>query len=198
MIFLLFFYSSFAKAGVIGGSLPATSKDFFDPEYARHVWFNLNTWEAEEKEWEKYSKDFDPWLKKFRDNRRNALKELKTYPEAKRRNIERAYDIQLAYDQWFDRIYYPWYNGFPANARKAASESRAARTFDDNLASSRKQGSCASIFRLFVECGPIPDWRSEKWRAKEQEMMRVALDEAQKIVKKEKEMMRAILENQKK
>jgi hypothetical protein len=107
------------------------------------------------------------------------MKELKTYPEGKRRNIERGFDIQLAFDHWFDQVYSPWFNGFAYEALQAPRVGKKAATFDDYLAVWAKRESCVPQ-GILNECGPVPDWRSDKWRAKEQEIMRAALDEAQR------------------
>lgn len=148
-----------------GGNEYVKPQHFFDWSYAQKVWFEMNTWEAEEKEWAKYAADFEPWLDLYRKDPRKALTALDSYPESKRKNIQRGYDIQLAYDQWFDQVYSPWFNG-----HKAGTQDRKW-TFDDVLASYAKRPSC--IPQHFLnECGPIPDWRSDKWKAKEQAMMR--------------------------
>jgi len=160
----------------------ANPEHFFDWKYAQTVWFDLNTAERYDAEWAKYEGDFKPWLALYKADKRKALADLKTYPEAKRRNIERGYDMQLAFDHWFDQVYGPWYNRFRGNVLDAAFYKKygkpPAGTFDDYLADWATFKPCVPA-RFLSQCGPIPDWRSEKAKAKEQAMMRAALDEAQ-------------------
>lgn len=99
---------------------------------------------------------------------------LKTYPDQKRKNIQRGYDMQLAWDQWFDQVYSPWYNGYANDAWHAPTHNTKAPTFDDYLAVWAKRPSCFPAHFL-NECGPVPDWRSDK--SQEQDMMAKA-DEA--------------------
>jgi len=145
----------------------AKPEHFFDWKYAQTVWFDLNTTERYDAEWAKYEGDFKPWLALYKADKRKALADLKTYPEAKRRNIERGYDMQLAFDHWFDQVYGPWFNG-----HKRGTLDRKW-TFDQVLESFGKRSSCVPQHFL-NECGPVPDWRSSGWKAKEEVMMREA------------------------
>ena len=175
-----------ASAGALkSGQEYAKAEHFFDWKYAQKVWFEMNTWEKEEQEWAKYAADFEPWLDLYKKDKRKALSDLKGYPETKRKNIQRGYDIQLAYDQWFDQVYSPWYNHYPYVASQAPVHKKKAPTFDDYLAASAKRQSCFP--QVFLnECGPVPDWRSDKWKAKEQAMMAKADEEAARIAAKRK------------
>ena len=150
----------------------AKAEHFFDWAYAQHVWFDLNSREAAQAESDRYAADFKPWLELFKKDRRKALAELKTYPEAKRHNIQRGHDIQLAYDHRFDEVYSPWFNG-----HKSGTLDRKW-SFDQVHAAYARRGSCVPA-RLLTECGPIPDWRSDTWRAKEQAMMREVAEREQ-------------------
>lgn len=170
-----------AHAGSIKGPNEfVKAENFFDWNFAQHVWFDLKTDGEYDAEFDKYASHFKPWLEIYKNDPRKALTELKTYPEAKRRNIERAYDMQLAFDQWADQLYVPWYKGFRNEALNAALYRKVpAQTFDDWLAKFGKNLSCIPT-RSLTECGPVPDWRSKETRAREENMMRAALDEAQK------------------
>lgn len=153
----------------------AIASKYFDWSYAQKVWFEMNTWDLEEKEWAKCAADFEPWLAKYKQSPRAAFAELDKMPKPKKKKVQQCYDIQLAYDQWFDHVYLPWYNGYPSDALYAVSYNNKekgvkAPTFDDYLASYGKRASC-SPDAMLDECGPVPDWRSPTWRAKEQEMM---------------------------
>jgi hypothetical protein len=166
---------SFTEAGVLKGPNEyAKAEHFFNWRFAQKVWFEMNTWEASEAEWAKYAPDFEPWLEMYKSNPRKALDALAKYPKEKRLNIQRGYDMQLAYDQWFDQVYSPWYNGYAY----AASQGKAW-TFDEQLEAYAKRPNCIPTHYL-NECGPVPDWRSAKWRAKEQEMMATANEKARR------------------
>lgn len=162
----------------------AKPEHFFDWKYAQTVWFDLNTYERYTAERAKYEADFKPWLVLHKKDKRKALADLKTYPEAKRRNIERGYDMQLAFDQWADQVYVPWYKGYAHDATWSPRLKKKATTFDDYLAARAKRGSCIPEHFL-NECGPIPDWRDDGDKAEEQAMMRKVADElAAKAAKK--------------
>ena len=150
----------------------ATAEKFFDWGFAQKVWFEMNTWEAEEAEWAKYEADFNPWLKLYKQDPRKAFAELDKMPKAKRLRVQRGYDMQLAYDHWFDHVYSFWYNAYRGDAVTKSSPiiNKTAATFDDLLARSAQNPTCHPN-RLLNECGPVPDWRSPKWLAKENEMM---------------------------
>lgn len=130
----------------------------------------MNTWDKEEAEWDKYSSVFEPWLERYKNNARAAMGELEKMPKDVRYKIQRGYDIQLAYEDWFDHVYSPWYNGFSSAAAAAQRENKPGPTFDDYLAVWGKRKSCVPE-RLLNQCGPIPDWRSPKWKEREQAMM---------------------------
>jgi len=162
----------------------AKPEHFFDWTYAQKVWFDLNTAERYDAEWAKYEGDFKPWLALYKKDKRKALADLKTYPEATRRNIERGYDMQLAFDQWGDQVYRIWFNGYAHEAYRATLTKKKASTFDDSLALWATFKPCVPA-RFLNQCGPIPDWRSENTKAKEQAMMRKVADElAAKAAKK--------------
>ncbi len=168
------------------GQIRATANQFFDWTFAQKVWFELNTWELEEAEWAKYADDFNTWLPLYKQNPRKALNALKSYPKEKRLNIQRGFDIQLAFDHWFDHVYSAWYNRYPYTASRAVLHKTKAPTFDDTLSSYGQRPSCFPEAML-DECGPVPDWRSPKWRAKEQGMMAKANRQAAEAEAKRKE-----------
>lgn len=156
------------------------ANDFFDWKYAQKVWFEMDTRALADAEWDKYEKDFQPWLDIYKSDQRRAFEELKNYPKQKKSNIMRGYDIQLAYDTWFDQIYMFWFKNYEYHKFQSANTGRPAATFDDLLEGYRTRGTCFPK-QILDECGPVPDWRSEKWLAKEKEMMakvQVDLDEA--------------------
>lgn len=177
---LSFLFDIDARAGVLkGGYAYAKPEHFFDWRYVQKVWFEMNTRGALEKEEAQYTPDFDPWLELYKKDPRKALDALKSYSETKRRNIMRGYDIQLAYDQWFDQVYSPWYNGYAYAAHQAPIHKKKAPTFDDYLAIWAKRPACIPTAYL-NDCGPVPDWRSEKWVSKELDMMQRAQEAAAK------------------
>ncbi|MBN2752326.1 MAG: hypothetical protein JXQ84_06425 [Rhodospirillaceae bacterium] len=147
----------------------ATAEKFFDWGFAQKVWFEMPTWEAEEAEWAKYAADFNPWLALYKQDPRKAFATLDKMPKAKRLRVQRGYDMQLAYDQWFDHVYSTWYNNYGFEAVVAASPAvnKKAPTFDDVVALTGQRAKCFPK-RLLNECGPVPDWRSPEWKAKEQ------------------------------
>ncbi|CCG42494.1 conserved hypothetical protein [Magnetospirillum molischianum DSM 120] len=166
-----------ANAGVLNwGYNPVGPEQFFDWKYAQKVWFDLNTAESYDAEWAKYQGDFKPWLALYKADKRKALAELKSYPEAKRRNIERGYDMQLAYDDWRDLLYMRWYKGYAHEAYRATLTKKKAQTFDDSLAIWVTFKPCVPV-RFLNQCGPIPDWRDDEDKAKEQAMMRKVVDD---------------------
>lgn len=167
-----------ADAGVLGGVAHGHYKDFYDWDYAKTVWSQMGTWEAEEKEWAKYSADYDPWFEIYKVNHQQAKAVLKTYPPEKRKNIERAYDIQMVWDTWYDGDYGPWlyrYRGI-IQVRTTWDERIAElKTFEQSFAErnrlllSSQPKPC--VPQEFVsECGPIPDWRSPEMKAEERKL----------------------------
>lgn len=161
-----------AAAGALkSGQEYAKAEHYFDWSYAQKVWSEMNTWEKEEVEWAKYSADFEPWLDLYKKDKRKALADLKAYPENKRKNIQRGYDIQLAYDHWFDQIYSPWFNSYKIDYGYGK-----ARTFEKVLESFAARPTCLPAFTL-ADCGPIPDWRSANWKAKGQAMIKEVAEE---------------------
>lgn len=148
----------------------AVARNFFDWKFAQKVWFEFNTYEKEEAEWAKYVGDFHPWLEVYKVDQRKAFDLLNKMPKDKRINVQHAFDMQLAYDHWFDHVYSSWYNGYEQDAIYAPMTKKKAPTFDDYLAVYAERGSCIPEHML-NECGPVPDWRTPEWRAKEQAMM---------------------------
>jgi hypothetical protein len=151
-------------------------KDFFDWEYAKKVWSEMNTWDAEEREWAKYSADFEPWLEIWKKDRNHAKKVLETYPEQKRRNIQRAFDIQLAWDTWYDEHYLPWINDNKTVVQvKSSMGLMEMKSFKERQASynalQKKLGRLDCIPQKFLdECGPMPDWRSPEMKTEEMKL----------------------------
>lgn len=146
--------------------LSGNKKEFFDWEYAKKVWFEMNTWEAEEKEWAKYSSDFEPWLEIWKKNHNQAKKLLATYPEPKKTNIQRAFDIQLAWDNWYDEHYWPWWERYQGALKaKNYGEISELTSFDEDRvrfnARRKELGRDKCVPQRFItECGLMPDWRS--------------------------------------
>lgn len=168
---MLISFVSIAEAGEIKSVYQnATAEKYWDWSYAQRVWFDFNTTDKFVAEWNKYSGDFEPWLSRYQKDARKALDELDSMPKSKRLNVQRGYDMQLAFDQWWDHVYSPWYNRYDYVSGNARREGKAAPTFDDYLVVWGKRQTCRPE-RLLDECGPIPDWRSPEWRTKEQAMM---------------------------
>ena len=154
----------------------AVASKYFDWSYAQKVWFDLNTAQKFDAEWDKYAAEFEPWLAHYKQNPRQAFAEMDKMPKAKRAKVQRGYDMQLAYDQWRDHVYSPWYNGYANDAWFAVSydnkkKGMKAPTFDDYLETYGKRAPCHPQAML-DECGPVPDWRSPGRKAAEQAMMK--------------------------
>lgn len=168
------------------GHRQAVAEDYFDWSFAQHVWADLDDVEKFDAEWAKYAVEFEPWLARYKKNTRAALDELKALPDVRRVAIQRGYDMQLAFDEWWDHVYSSWYNGFNVKAAFARYPGRSgkAATFDDWLQAAAKRDDCRKQ-RMLDECGPIPDWRSPQWKTKEQAMMKkvIADLDAQKAKK---------------
>lgn len=164
-----------ATAGTLGIN-GGRKKDFYDWEYAQKVWFEMNTWEAEEAEWAKYSADFDPWLEVWKKNRAQAKKLLATYPEQKRHNIQRAFDIQLVWDAWFDEYYGPWFRHYQETVDyETYRDLPELKSFEERRASynaRRKElERLHCVPQKFIsECGVLPDWRSPEWKVEEKKL----------------------------
>lgn len=156
--------------------IDGSKKNFYDWEYAQKVWMKMNTWETEEAEWAKYSADFDPWLEMWKKNRDQAKKALATYPEQKRLNIQRAFDIQLTWDAWYDEHYLPWFRHYKETVEyNVYRDMTGLEPFDERRASfnaRRKElGRLDCVPQKFIdECGPMPDWRLPEWKAEEQKL----------------------------
>lgn len=156
--------SSVANAGNLKSDTQmATAEKYFDWGYAQHVWFDLNTTKLLDAEYAKYAGDFEPWLARYKKNPRDAFAVLDKMPKAQRLRVQRGYDVQLAWDQWFDHVYSTWYNGYRHEAVVAASPAinKKAPTFDDVVALTGQRAKCIPE-RMLNECGPVPDWRSER------------------------------------
>lgn len=148
----------------------AVAEDYFDWSYAQHVWADLNDGSKFDGEWAKYSAEFDPWLERYKKNARVAMDELEKMSKDRRLKIQHGYDMQLAFDEWFDHVWSPWYNGFSSAAAAAQRENKPGPTFDDYLAVWGKRASCRPE-RMLDQCGPIPDWRTERLIRESQAMM---------------------------
>lgn len=154
-------------------------EDFYDWEYAQKVWFEMNTWDAEEKEWAKYSADFAPWFAQFNKNMKKAKEALKAYPEDKRRNIERAHDIQMVWEKWNQSYYSPWFRDYSLTIRHVSGwhpdldELKPFAKYIEELnAHLRVAKPNPCIPKRFIdECGPVPiDWRSPQMLQQEREL----------------------------
>lgn len=162
-----------AHAGNLKGpNQQATAEKFFDWGYAQKVWFEMNTSALIDAEYAKYRSDFEPWLALYKQDPRKAFAEMDKMPKAKRLRVQRGYDVQLAWDQWYDHVYSFWYNqyDFTAQVKINRVSQQAADTFDDLLARSSQNPTCHPN-RLLNECGPVPDWRSERMHRESAEMM---------------------------
>ncbi|CDK99672.1 conserved protein of unknown function [Magnetospirillum gryphiswaldense MSR-1 v2] len=164
-----------AQAGTLGGVAHGRHQDFYDWEFAKKVWFEMNTWEAEEKEWAKYAADFDLWMLEWKKNNQTAKKLLASYPPEKRKNIERAYDIQMAWDTWYDGLYWPWFNNYRGISQVSPrlDKIKALKSFDQRRAEANalnaSSGPC-NPQKFLHECGPWPDWRSPEMKAEERKL----------------------------
>lgn len=170
-------FLSQAQAGALGHLAFGRRGDFYDWEFAKKVWFEMNTFAAEEAEWAKYAADFDPWFVEWKKNNAAAKKLLASYPEQRRRNIERAYDMQLAWDTWYDTYYAQWldnYRGVVKNSPRIDILSNLvpfANELADRNAKSRSAHPDPCIPKDFLtQCGRAPDWRSADMIAEERKL----------------------------
>ncbi len=150
----------------------AKPERFADWEFAKSVWWELETRQQFDAEWNKYAPEFEAWLAESRQNSFKAEKALKSYPKDKRQRILRGHDMQLAYDDWWNHTYSDWYHGY-----KDALRNGRAKTFDE-YAKWARSGTC-SVQYWISSCGG-PDWRTEAMKAEDQAMMQKAADQIAK------------------
>lgn len=155
-----------SHAGEIGGTYAQPkAHEFYDWEYAKKIWTQQRSWPELEAEWNKYAADFEPWLETFKQDRQKAREALKGFPEAKRQRIQRGYDIQLAWDDWWDHVHNSWagsyYNQYVTTGGRAGDF--------DALLKSREGRACTG--ETLSQCGSIPDWRTEKMKVRDRQMM---------------------------
>ena len=163
-----------AHAGTLSGTTQGRRGDFYDWEFAKKVWYEMGTWEAEEKEWAKYSADFDPWLVEWKKNNKNAKKLLAGYSPEKRKNIECAYDIQKAWDTWYDDFYRPYIRHYNDVVTYSPYLDRVKelKSFDQSRAERNKLNpvSPCTPQEYLHQCGAWPDWRSPEMKAEERKL----------------------------
>lgn len=102
------------------------------------------------------------------------MDEIDKMPKEKQRKVKQCYDIQLAWDHWFDHVYSTWYNGY---AQDYLYKRAKTPSFDDWLADFSRRNTCHQEVML-DECGPVPDWRSARMHSESQAMMAEAQREA--------------------
>jgi|GEM_PF-5878913 hypothetical protein len=142
---------------------------FIDWEFAKSVWWELETRQQFDAEWNKYAPEFEPWLAAYKENSYKAMKALKDYPADKRQRILRGHDMQLAFDDWWNHTYSDWYHGY-----KNALRNGRAKTFEEYTKWARA-GTCSNQ-RWISQCG-APDWRDQVMKADDQAMMQKAGDQ---------------------
>ncbi|MCA1908959.1 MAG: hypothetical protein LDL39_11420 [Magnetospirillum sp.] len=168
--------SSGAQAGVL--KISSSKEKFFDWDFAQRVWDTMNTWDKEEAEWAKYAADFDPW---FRDEWKKkgvkALEGLKNYPAEKRKNIERGFDMQLAWDTWYDHFYWQYIDYYRVVTRVSPRIDKLeelkpfeARLANANAHRAKTLPSPCIRKRFLQDCGAWPDWRSPEMKAEEKKL----------------------------
>lgn len=166
-----------ANAGELSSgyrSLPKAHQ-YFDWAFAQKVWTQLNTWPALEAEWNKYAAEFEPWLETYKKDRQKAQEALRGYPEAKRQRIQRGYDLQLAWDDWWDNIHTNWYANYFNNLSQDTRWNRQQDAYDfDTLLARYSKPGCSTSAQALSQCGSIPDWRTEKMKAEDTRMMAAA------------------------
>jgi hypothetical protein len=153
----------------------AKPEKFADWKFAKTVWWELDTRQKFDAEWNKYATDFEAWLVEYRQNPYKAQKALKDYPAEKRQHILRGHDMQMAYDDWWNHLYADW-RQFYLGALRGGRE----RTFEE-LLKKRMASGCSGAQNWISDCGG-PDWRTDAMKAKDQAMMA----EATAVVAKEK------------
>jgi hypothetical protein len=140
----------------------ADPEDFYDFEYAKRIWDELVTLDALESEESKYDGGFDEWLSVFMKDKAKAMRSLSNLDDSL--EFRRRYDIQLAYDEWRDKVYFFWWNDY-----KSGSHHRVS--FDEWLTKLGSSGRPCKSKKVLTSCGPRPDWRSDKDKADERAMM---------------------------
>jgi hypothetical protein len=150
-------------AGVLNGYKTPKPTDYYDYGYAAHVWGNLTTREELEAEEGKFIGSFDEWISLYISKDGSARRKKGEYEGQE--SFRRRYDIQLAYDEWRDRIYNHWWSAYHGGSAKV--------DFDQwlrEMNAARINANCSSRKTLYT-CGPAPDWRSEEDKQAEQAMM---------------------------
>lgn len=114
------------------------------------------------------------WLNGKKNNQ-NAKKLLASYSPEKRQNIERAYDIQMAWDTWHDKFYWPYINYYKsvATVSPRIDKIKALKSFDQRRAEANALNSASGPCnpqKFLHECGPWPDWRSPEMKAEERKL----------------------------
>ncbi|GAB3437214.1 hypothetical protein GCM10027396_00030 [Insolitispirillum peregrinum] len=147
----------------------AVESSFNDYKYILNVWDNLRSYDDFSREEGKYSKEFSAWSSLYKKDKNAALRKLDGL--SKEDPLKRGYDLQLAYDQWRDNVYFPWFRDRKSGMTKV--------TFDEYLSNSAKKREgidCQKRYdqgqRNFPDaCGLLPDWRDEDDKMKEKAMM---------------------------
>jgi len=147
----------------------AKPEKFADWEFAKKVWWEMDTRQAFDAEWNKYAADFEAWLVDYRANPYKAQKALKEYPAEKRQRILRGHDMQMAYDDWWNHMYAAWYDDYERKVRNGR-----AYPFPE-LLKKRMASGCNGTQNWISDCGG-PDWRTEAMKAKDQVMMAKVAD----------------------
>jgi hypothetical protein len=148
----------------------AERKKFADWEFAKSVWWELETRQQFDAEWNKYAPEFEAWLVEYRQNPYKAQKALKEYPKDKRQRILRGHDMQLAYDDWWHQIYGMWRMHYENELRFGRG-----RPFPE-LLKRRMAGGCTGEQNWISDCGGS-DWRTEAMKADDAAMMQKAADQ---------------------
>jgi len=138
----------------------AKPEKFADWEFAKTVWWELETRQQFDAEWKKYAPDFEVWLAELKQNSYKAMKALKAYPKDKRERIQHGYDMQLAFDDWWNHTYANWRDGYEHHLRLGN-----AKTFDAYVKWARSL-PCSNQDWI-SHCGG-PDWRTQAMKAEDQ------------------------------
>jgi hypothetical protein len=161
-ILFLFLSTTYSSAGILNGNRIFDKHRYYDFSYISDFWEKTPTFSQLEAEESKYDGGFEDWLDLFQQNQPQAMKvrgELEKSAE-----FQRRYDIQLAYDEWRDRIYLLWWHGYRHGRHKGSFAQWLEKTNSEGGPDCRTRG-------FLTACHPIPDWRTEDEKKNEKAWM---------------------------
>ncbi len=131
---------------------------FLDPDYAVRMWTTLPDWPAAEREYNRYKAAYEAWKPELRRDGWAALEALDHHPD--REAIQRGHDLAAVFEIW-KSVYKQW------RGRQELSGATEWNATTDKT-------TCHYIVQANIltrECNDIPDWRSEKAKAHDAQVL---------------------------